>query len=199
MNLLNPPEGLELQENIQYRQWMLDPKHVNPASPFAQLELPPVMDYRPLSEFIRDLHGDGRLEMIHAAGLLMLFGLETPKVGPHLRSMQVEDAKRSAGMVVKDAVRDYSVIHSKPRKKSTLPDPYTFETARDYFNSLQQGLYVPMDKRMTLPRIVTHEQRFYSRQGIGQYVGNTAIAQHFIQGHLALLLDRVLPGTEEQR
>lgn len=123
----------------------------------------------------------------------MLFDLEKPVVGPHLRSMDIEAAKSSAAMTVNEAVRIYVGGLLRGRRSLKIPEAETFNTARDYFDRLRQGLHTPMDKRMTLPRLINQEQRFFSQRGVAEYVGSTALARQFIEGHLVFLLDRVLP------
>jgi len=197
MKSSNPGAPLNLHAEIEYRQWLLDPEQVSSQNFFHNFEVPPVFDYRPLGDYVRDLHEDSRINSYHASGLLMLFGLENPTPNQHLRSMDIENAKQSAGLYVRSLVRDYVVVNNVPRSGETvMPDARSFGVARGYFETLHLGLRKPMDKRMTLPRIITIEQRLYSRSGVKQYAGNTAVARQFVEGHLALLLDRVLPGAE---
>jgi hypothetical protein len=194
-----PANHPNLHTEVDYRQWLLDPENVSSENAFHEVVVPPVFDYPPLGDYVRDLHDDRRVISLHASGLLMLFGLENPTPNQHLRSMDIENAKQRTSLYVRSLVRDYVAVNAKPRDAGTvMPDPHSFGVARNYLDALYLGLRRPMDKRMTVPRIIAVEQRLYSRNGVDQFVGNTTLVRHFVEGHLAFLLDRVLPGAEEK-
>lgn len=81
MNAFDLPQGAMLEQQVVYRQELFRVHHARQTRDASVVQAeaePTILDFKPLSESIRDFHDDRRLLSYHASGCLCFSTWKSP-------------------------------------------------------------------------------------------------------------------------